>query len=144
MTYPTPTIWLSKAGRPSRVEFELTTQILMPNQSESFILEAPPTIIVLRLEVSVPAVVEVYGTEDHDSDIDVNPYRFRATSDHLIDDGSTYLSTGEILKVRNYSIFANLESPTKSAHYVDVTNISTDVQAITLKMLYLAQEADNA
>jgi hypothetical protein len=131
---------LSEAGLRKRQTFTYTTAVLAPNASEAFAMELGHSAIVLRLLVSSPCLVEVYGDPSFDPAIDPNPYTFRATSDHLMDDGSTLLRDGTVLKSRQYSIFVNLEDPTKPFMYGQITNNSATPIAITLKIIYLIVE----
>ena len=95
------------------------------------------TSIILTLTVSRPVKIQVWSTPDH---TDTNPYTFIATSDHLLDDGSTLLSDGTILKQRNYSIFANLESPPLPKVYATVTNVDGVGGSVSVDLLYVEME----
>lgn len=136
----TPIKKLSEAGLRRRANFTYTTRNLAPNASESFVLDVGKTCIVHRLRVSSPCLVEVYGDPNFDTTVDPNPYTFRATADHLFDDGSTLMRDGSILKTRQYSIFVNLENPSKPLMYGMITNNSPDTVAITLELTYLIIE----
>ncbi len=131
---------LSEAGLRKRATFTHTTRNLAPNASESFVLNVGKTCIVQRLRVSSPCLVEIYGDPNFDTSVDPNPYTFRATDDHLFDDGSTLMRDGTILKTRQYSIFVNLENPSKPLMYGMITNNSPDNVAITLDLTYLIIE----
>ena len=131
---------LSDAGLKRRQVFEIQTINLQPNETEAFTLDCGKSAIIQRLEVSHPALVQVWGVPDYNTQIDPNPYTFRATSDHLFDDGSTYLRDGTIIKTRQYSIFANLQSPSQPQVYGTITNIGAILTRITLKIQYLTIE----
>jgi|SRR5690606_12928004 len=131
---------LSEAGLKRRKTFEFTTQRLVPNEAETFIFECGLSAIVQRLEVSAPCLIQVWGDPTFNAAVDRNPYTFRATEDHLFDDGSTALRDGTIIKTRQYSIFVNLEDPALPYMYGVVTNTGTQTQPITIKITYLTVE----
>lgn len=131
---------LSEVGNRTRKKFELTTLTLAPNDYEDFVIDCGSSAIVQNLKVSAPCVVEVFGVEDHNPVDDPNPYRFLATSDHLMDDGSTMLRDGTVFKTRQYSIFVNLEKPNKPQMYARITNNQPQAVAITLTLFYLTVE----
>lgn len=131
---------LSEVGSRPREEFTITTLLLAPNASESFVIPCGGTAIIIRLGVSSPCMVEVYGTEDHDPIVDPTPYKLLATADHLFDDGSTALRDGTIIKTRQYSIFTNLETPLKPQVYGVITNTTAQSAAIKLTLKYLTVE----
>lgn len=140
MTTMTPGKKLSEAGLRRRKTFTYTTATLKPNASESFSMELGMSVIVQRLKVSGPCLVEVYGDPNFDPEIDPNPYTFRATEDHLLDDGSTLLRDGTVLKSRQYSIFVNLETPSKPFMYGQITNNGATSIKLTLDLTYLIVE----
>lgn len=140
MAAMTPSKKLSEAGLRRRKNFTYTTATLKPNSSEAFSMELGMSVIVQKLKVSSPCLVEVYGDPNFDPEIDPNPYAFRATADHLLDDGSTLLMDGTVLKTRQYSIFVNLESPSKPFLYGQITNNSPTNVKITLDLTYLIVE----
>ncbi len=131
---------LSEVGNRARKNFQLKTLLLAPNASESFVIGCGASAIVQRLKVTSPCVVEVYGVEDHNSIDDPTPYKFVATTGHLMDDGSTTLRDGTVLKTRQYSIFVNLETPNKSQMYGKITNTGSTSVAITFSLTYLTVE----
>ena len=131
---------LSEAGLKRRQNFEYVTISLAPNQMEAFTFECGMSAIIQRLEVDSPAVVQMWGHPEYDTRVDPNPYTFRATADHLMDDGSTALRDGTIIKTRQYSIFTNLETPSQPQVYGTITNIGTTLKKITLKIQYLTVE----
>ena len=131
---------LSEVGNRTREYFELTTLLLAPNASEVFVIDCGATAIVQKLAVDRPCVVEVYGVEDRNPIDDPTPYRFIAVSGHLADDGATTLRDGTVLKTRQYSIFANLETPKRAQVYGVITNNQSTATAINFKMTYLTVE----
>lgn len=131
---------LSEVGNRVRKNFELKTLLLAPNASESFVIDSGSSAIVQRLEVSGPCVVEIFGTETHNPIIDKTPYKFVAVAGHLVDDGSTTLRDGTVIKSRQYSIFVNLETPIRSQVYGQITNSQAVAASITIKLMYLTVE----
>ena len=131
---------LSEVGNRLRKSFQIKTLLIAPNASESFAIDCGSSAIVQRLQVSAPCVVEVFGTEDHSPIIDPTPYKFVAISGHLMDDGSTTLRDGTVLKTRQYSIFCNLENPIRPQSYGKITNTGATSISITLDLLYLTVE----
>lgn len=107
-----------------------------------FALPLGRTIIVYSLAVDTSAKVEVFETM---AAADTNPYTFIATPDHLMDDGSTLMSDGTILRGRRYNIFTNQESasdPTTSINiYFRVTNTDVVEKAVTLTIAFLPIES---
>lgn len=136
----TPVKKLSEVGNRVRKNFELKTLLLAPNASESFVIDSGSSAIVQRLEVSGPCVVEVFGTETHNPIIDKTPYKFVAVAGHLVDDGSTTLRDGTVIKSRQYSIFVNLENPIRPQVYGQITNSQAVAASITIKLMYLTVE----
>jgi hypothetical protein len=136
----TPVKKLSEVGNRVRKAFELKTLLLAPNASESFVIDSGSSAIVQRLEVSGPCVVEVFGTETRNPIIDKTPYEFVAVAGHLVDDGSTTLRDGTVIKSRQYSIFVNLETPIRPQVYGKITNSQAVAASITIKLMYLTVE----
>jgi len=136
----TPVKKLSEVGNRVRKYFELKTLLLAPNASESFVIDSGSSAIVQRLEVSGPCVVEVFGTETHNPITDKTPYKFVAVAGHLVDDGSTTLRDGTVIKSRQYSIFVNLEDPIRPQVYGQITNSQAVAASITIKLMYLTVE----
>jgi hypothetical protein len=136
----TPVKKLSEVGNRVRKNFELKTLLLAPNASETFVIDSGSSAIVQRLEVSGPCVVEVFGTETHNPIIDKTPYKFVAVAGHLVDDGSTTLRDGTVIKSRQYSIFVNLENPIRPQVYGQITNSQAVAASITIKLMYLTVE----
>ena len=131
---------LSEVGNRVRKTYEIKTLLLAPNASETFVIDCGASAIVQRLEVDSPCVVEVYGVADKNPVDDPTPYKFVATADHLIDDGSTQLRDGTIIKTRQYSIFVNLENPKQPQVYGVITNNQSTSASITLTLTYLTVE----
>jgi hypothetical protein len=76
--------------------------------------------MMYSLSVSAPVLVEVYSTPALD---EPNPYKFLATDMRLVDDGTTYFADGSLLKTRQYSMLANLETPAVKKIYFKITGI---------------------
>ena len=76
--------------------------------------------MMYTLSVSAPVQVEIYGTPALD---EPNPYKFLATDMRLVDDGTTYFADGTLLKTRQYSMLANLETPALKKIYFKITGI---------------------
>lgn len=136
----TPVKKLSEVGNRLRKNFQLKTLLLNPNATEKFVIDCGKSAIVQRLEVDGPCVVEVFGTENHSPILDQTPYRFVAVAGHLVDDGSTTLRDGTVIKSRQYSIFVNLETPGKPQVYGQITNSQPVAASITIKLMYLTVE----
>lgn len=131
---------LSEVGNRVREYFQLKTLLLSPNASESFVIDCGASAIVQRLKVSHPCVVEVFGVENHNAIDDPTPYKFVAITGHLMDDGSTTLRDGTVIKTRQYSIFVNLEKPKRPQMYGKITNTGATSAAITIDLTYLTVE----
>lgn len=131
---------LSEVGNRTRKVYEIETLLLAPNQAESFVIDCGSSAIIQRLSVSAPCVVEVYGVADHNPVDDPTPYRFIAEAGHLMDDGSTMLRDGTVLKTRQYSIFVNLENPKQPQVYGVITNNQPQSVKIKMTLMYLTVE----
>ncbi|MND67827.1 hypothetical protein D3C80_592530 [compost metagenome] len=131
---------LSEVGNRVRQKFNFVSTLLTPGAHEDFVLESGASAIVQRLRVSSPCVVEFFGTEDHSPIIDPTPYRFKAVAGHLMDDGTTQMSDGTVIKSRQYSNFINLEDPVKPRVYGRITNTQPVNATITLDLLFLTVE----
>jgi len=131
---------LSEVGNRVRQTYSIKTILLTPNASESFVIDCGASAIVQRLKVDSPCVVEVFGVADHNPIDDPTPYTFIAKADRLMDDGSTVLRDGTVLKTRQYSIFVNLENPKRPQVYGKITNNQPTSVSITLTLTYLTVE----
>lgn len=131
---------LSEVGNRVRENYSIKTLLLAPNASETFVIDCGSSAIVQRLKVDAPCVVEVYGVADKNPIDDPTPYRFVATAERLMDDGSTVLRDGTILKTRQYSIFVNHEDPKQPQVYGVITNNQSTPASITLTLTYLTVE----
>lgn len=121
-----------------RLSYTKNIESLPPEGIANFTLPFGKTSMILRLTVSRPVKVIVYSTPDY---TDTNPYTFLATSDHLTDDGSALLSDGTILKQRNYSIFANLETPAQEQVYAVVESVDSADGPVSIDFLYIIIES---
>jgi hypothetical protein len=97
--------------------------------------------IVYALTVNRPVLVEVFATSLLN---ETNPYAFLATPDHLVDDGSVLLDDGSVIQQRQYSIFANQETPPEPRVYARITNIDGVAGNVTVKLTYFAAVTDNS
>lgn len=136
----TPVKKLSEVGSRPRQSFEYETLLLAPNATEAFVFNCGYSAIVQRLQVSAPCMVEMWAAPDRNSQRDPNPYTFVATSDHLLDDGTTFLRDGSILKTRQYSIFVNQEAQKQPRMYGYITNTGSQPVKIKLTIQYLTVE----
>lgn len=136
-------IWefFAKAGdtTPKRITVEHTVPNMTAGQVVSFGLEMAKASIIYELSLSKVAKVTAWSTPAKD---ETNPYIFLATADHLIDDGSTLLSDGTILRNRKYSIFVNLEDPASNTIYFDIENTDFQPGDVILSITYLPVEKD--
>lgn len=110
---------------------------LQPNGFHDFQIEAGKTIIVHKLGISIPMMVQAYSKPTRN---DENPFTFLATSDHLLDDGTTLMSDGSVMKNRRYSILSNEEDPAVPIIYFRVTNTEQIASGATLTITYVALE----
>lgn len=121
-----------------RQSIEYITNTLTPDNYEDFELELGKSCNIYTLKVDKPCTVKAYSTPDRDEN--ENPYIFVASADNLVDTGLTWLSNGNILKNRRYSILANLENPpTEKIYFSIVNNTFADAQ-ITLQITFLRLE----
>lgn len=123
-----------ESGIVYRNSWEYTTPSMAVGEEYAFEIELGIAIIVYDLELSRPCTIVVYGTPTYD---EPNPYTFVGVLSHLVDDGTTKLGDGTIIKTRQYSIFANLETPTPLPKvYAKIINNSPDSSPVTIKMTY--------
>lgn len=116
-----------------RQEFTYTTPAIPLNDFHDFEMELGVSVVIYNLTVSRPCKIEVFGSEDK---TESNPYTFVATANHLSDDGSVLLSDGSIIQSRQYSIFANLETPAQPKVYARVRNIDNVTDPVTITLTY--------
>jgi len=114
-----------------------TLDTLPVSGSVEFDLRMAVSCISLKLTLSRPARVKVFGTPARD---ETNPYEFLATPDHLTDDGRQLLADGTIFRTRNYSIFANFEEPPTDRLYFTLESVDDDEGPIALTIVYLPLE----
>ena len=131
---------LSQVGNRERKTFHFETILLTPGSYEDFVLDTGKSAIVQRLRVSGECLVQVFASEDHSPVIDPTPYTFKAVPGSLVEDGSTKMTDGTVFKTRQYSIFVNLETPTKPQVYARITNTQAVSTKITLDLIYLTVE----
>lgn len=128
--------WQEYVPRPIKQEVEYSITTLDSFEINDFEFEIGNSVIAYKVELSHPFMFEVYETAERDQS---NPYKFIATLDHLIDDGSTILSDGSILRGRRYHIWSSFNAINKL--YCRVTNITdTDAQNVSIKVTYSVLE----
>lgn len=103
-----------------------------------FELSLGNTVIVHRLSVSAPCIVEVHSTPER---IDTNQFRFIATEDHLEDDGSAELADGTIVRNRRFHIWSNLEDQPSGNVFFRLLNPTEEEIAVTVTILFKPVEA---
>lgn len=96
--------------------------------------------IVYNLTVNRPVLVEVYSTALKN---ETNPYTFLPTLGHLSDDGTVLLNDGSVIQQRQYSIFANQESPVQNKVYGRISNIDGVAGNVSLSITYFSAVTDN-
>ena len=104
---------------------------------EDFVLELAVSCIVLKLELSRPAMVSAYSSVARDES---NPYQFKATEDHLTDDGSMLLADGTVFRSRNFSILANMEVVPSNNIYFRLESVDDASGPVVLTITYLPLE----
>jgi hypothetical protein len=117
----------------TRQDYAHTTPAIEINQFYEFEIPLGVSFIVYRLMLSRPCRIEVFGTADK---TEPNPYTFIATADHLVDDGSILLNDGSIIQSRQYSIFANLETPAQPKVYARISNTDNSITPVTVSLVY--------
>ena len=131
------TVWYPGPPEPNFVRRRYCKVIdnLLGYGQVEFTMKLGQAAIVYNLSVSRPVKVEVFSTPAKN---EPNPYTFIATPDHLVDDGTVWLSDGSSYQSRQYSIFTNLEDPPKDTHYVTVTSIDNHLAStpVVFELLY--------
>ena len=113
------------------------TVSLSPIAVEDFTLTLGKSVLVYSLSVDTPCTVAAYSDPTR---AETNPYKFVATSSHLVDDGSTLMTDGTVLRGRRYSILCNLEGTVSSNIYFRVTNTDLVAKAVLLTIQFLPIE----
>lgn len=106
---------------------------------KAFALPLGNTVIIQKLEVTTPLMVEAFETVNM---TDSNPYTFIPTSEHLSDDGATLLANGDTVKNRRYTILTNQDDPPSSNIYFRLTNNTEIATATTLTIQYVSLEKE--
>jgi hypothetical protein len=122
---------------PVRQSMTHSSSNLQPMAVDEFVLTLGRTSIVLELKVDTPCTVEAFGTILRD---ETNPFKFVATSNHLVDDGSSLMTDGTVLRGRRHSILSNAEGGTSADIYFRVTNTDTVTKNVNLSVSYLPIE----
>ncbi len=116
-----------------------TVPEIPPASYADFSLPLGNTVIVHRLQVSAPCILEVHSTPDR---IDTNPFRFIAIEGFLEDDGSAELEDGTIVRNRRYHIWANLEDvPTGNVYFRALNTDAENAVTLVTKILFKPVEA---
>jgi len=108
------------------------------DQQLEFEIKMGASSIVFRLETSRPTRIRAFSTPEKD---ETNPYEFISTTDHLIDDGRQLFEDGSVLRTRNYSMFANFQSPATDYMYFTIDNIEEDEGPMTVTITYMSLES---
>lgn len=127
----------SGSGVGTRTNVSITTSLLTPGAVYNAEAVMSKACILYRLTVDAICTVQAYATADRAEN---NPYTFVALTNHLEDDGTIYLSNGQEVKGRRYTILMNLENPVGDKIYWKITNSGTTDATITLNIEYLPIE----
>jgi hypothetical protein len=125
-------------GSPVRQTVQYATDILAAAASKFFSLAMGRSALIFKLSVDTPCIVEAFSDSLR---TETNPFRFVATSDHLVDDGSTLMSDGTVLRGRRYTILANLEEGNSGDIYFKITNNDATAKNINLSVQFLPIES---
>ena len=98
-----------------------------------FSLPMGNTVIVHKLSVSAPCSVEVHETVER---IDSNPFVFVAGDGHLVDDGSSMMEDGTIIRNRRYHIWANMEPEPNGEIYFRILNSTENELTVTITVSF--------
>lgn len=105
-----------------------------PASYADFELPLGNTVIVQRLKVESPCLLEIHSTPER---VDTNPFRFIAVPGHLEDDGSAEQGDGTIIYNRRYHIWANLEDVPSGNVFFRVLNTDEEHQLMfTVTILF--------
>ena len=110
---------------------------VMPGEYLDFALPLGKSVLIHSLSVDKLCQVKAYETPDR---LDTNPYNFISALDHLVDDGSTLMSDGTVLRGRRYSVLTNQEVVSSIDIYFRITNTGAVVTDITLTLIHLTLE----
>jgi len=110
---------------------------LPPSAMNEFSLELAASSIILKLEVDRPCRVKAFGSVNRNES---NPYEFRATTDHLIDDGTMLLADGTKFRSRNFSIWSNMDANPSDRIYLSVESVDDTEGPLVLTITYLPLE----
>lgn len=120
-----------------RKSVSYTASSLLPNSVVDFVLPIGKTVLVLKLAVNTPCMVQCFSTAGRGES---NPYTFVPTADHLEDDGSSLMTDGTILRGRRYSIFSNLEVENSIDQFFRISNAGASTISVTLDIEYIVIE----
>ena len=107
--------------------FNITTAPLIAGQSEDFVFDTGPIGMILSTTVDKPSIVEAHPTSARSES---NPYKFKALSGSLTDDGS-FVQGGKVFFGPRYAFIASRENPFTSTFW-RITNTGATTEAITL------------
>lgn len=123
---------------PVRQSLIHTTSVLTPGASEVFTLSMGKSCLLYELSTTIgPCEVSGYSEPLM---LEANPYVFKALSNHLSDDGTTYLSDGTSILGRRYSILMNLEDVISDNIYWKIKNTGSVSSLFTLTLSFLPLE----
>lgn len=126
------------SSAPVRQKKIYTALQILPDNSQDFVLPLGKTVVLNSLSVDTVCKVEAFETAAR---TDTNPYTFISTIDHLVDDGSTLMTDGTILRGRRYSILSNQELVPSVDIYFRITNLDkTNTRDVTLTLEFLPIE----
>lgn len=128
-----------KVGGGSAVRQTVTfaTKALIVGGQEIFDLPLGRSVLVYRLSVDTPCIVEAFESVER---LETNPFKFVATSDHLQDDGSSLMTDGTVLRGRRYSILSNQEAGASATIYFRITNNDVVAKNVNLTLTFLPLE----
>jgi hypothetical protein len=131
-------VTLGGGNLPVRQTLIYTTQSLATNASENFTLAMGKSCLLYELRVdSGPCELMAYSEPTR---AETNPYTFKALVNHLVDDGTTFLSDGTPVKGRRYSILMNLENSLSDNIYWTLVNKKAGNAAFTVTLSFLPIE----
>ena len=114
-----------------------TIDNLQIDESKEFELKMGASSMVLKLETSRPVRLRAYGSPEKE---EINPYEFISTEDHLVDDGRQLMADGSVFRTRNYSIFANFQSPLGNFIFFTVDNIEETEGPLVVTVTFVTME----
>ena len=108
--------------------YTFTTTPIIPNGFLDFTFPTGGKCILVEAKVTSPCTLECHSVADRS---DTNPYRFKAITDHLVDDGS-YVSAGQRYYGERFVPLINMEDTTSDLTYWRIINDDTAPRVITI------------